>query len=146
MTAQHVYNPDRPVLFFDGICHLCHRAVQVVAHYDKKEIFFFASLQSPAGREAIEHLRRTGGISPDSLLVYEKGRYYYKSGAIIRIAEILGGKWKIPALLLKMLPRFIRDGAYRLIARYRYRIWGRKDSCTLSGKRWEGRVLHDRIL
>lgn len=128
-----------PVLLFDGVCNLCNRTVQFIIRHDRKKQFRFASLQSAAGREAKGML---AGAAPDSVLLYEQGRIYQKSGAALRVAARLGGIWRLAAVFW-LLPRFLRDAVYDYIARHRYRWFGRQDACLLPAPGLKDRFLED---
>jgi predicted DCC family thiol-disulfide oxidoreductase YuxK len=135
LTAQ-----EGPVLLFDGVCNLCNRTVQFVIRHDKKQLFRFASLQSPTGQEALQLLATEKGMSPDSVVLYYQGRFYIKSTAALRVAWLLGGFWRL-AEIFRLLPRFIRDAVYDWIARNRYKWFGKKDACMLPSPGLKERFL-----
>lgn len=114
-------------LFYDGTCALCHGAVRFVLAHDREgRAFRFAPLDSPAFRAlAPAELRVT---LPDSLVVAtEDGRLLTRSEAVLHLLERLGGGWRVLAGLSRLVPRRLRDAAYDLVARVRYRVFGRKD-------------------
>jgi predicted DCC family thiol-disulfide oxidoreductase YuxK len=116
-----------PLVLFDGVCNLCSRSVQTILRHDRQARFRFASLQSPLG----EKLRDDLGIDRekvDSVILVEGGRWYKESDAALRIAHGLGGLWKAFGIL-RLVPRPLRDAAYRLIARNRYRWFGKTETC-----------------
>ncbi len=118
-----------PLVLFDGVCNLCNRSVQFIIERDPDARFRFASLQSPLG----EKLRAKLGIDPqavDSVILVEGDRWSKESDAALRIARELRGAWKALALL-RVIPRPLRDAGYRLIARNRYRWFGRQETCWL---------------
>jgi predicted DCC family thiol-disulfide oxidoreductase YuxK len=130
---------EHPIVLFDGVCNLCNRSVQFIIERDPEGRFRFASLQSGLGEE----LRARFGIDPqevDSVLLVEGDRWYKESDAALRIARGLGGAWKA-LWALRVLPRFLRDGAYRLIARNRYRWFGKQETCWLPTPELRGRFL-----
>ena len=131
---------EGPVLFFDGVCNLCNRTVQFVIRRDKKKLFRFASLQSPAGQEALQLLAGEKGVSPDSVVLYYKGKFYIKSAAALKTAAFLGGIWRMAAAGW-LLPRFIRNAIYDWIARHRYKWFGKKDACMLPSPELRERFL-----
>ena len=116
-----------PVIFFDGVCNFCNSSVQFIIRHDKKKQFLFAPLQSELGQEAIIQFP---GVAPDSVILYNDGKFYSKSDATLRIARMLDGGWKMCYAGI-VLPRFIRNAMYDLMAHNRYRWWGRKDSCMI---------------
>lgn len=121
-------HPDR-LLLFDGVCNLCNGAVQFIIERDKEARFRFASLQSKVGEEVL----RANNLRTDefaSFIYLRKGRTLMRSDAALNIARDLGGAWKL-AYGFIIVPRFIRDAVYNLVARNRYRWFGRKDECWL---------------
>jgi predicted DCC family thiol-disulfide oxidoreductase YuxK len=128
-----------PLVLFDGVCNLCNRSVQMILRHDRKARFRFASLQSPLG----EKLRDELGIDRekvDSVVLVEGGRWYQESDAALRIANGLGGPWKAFGIF-RLVPRPLRDAAYRLIARNRYRWFGKTETCWVPTPELRGRFL-----
>lgn len=119
--------PPQLVIFFDGVCNLCTGSVQFIIKHDPKQYFRFASLQSELGQQFLQQ----NGLSADtfdSFIVWENGKYYTESTAALRVARKLSGLW--PGLyVFILLPAFIRNSVYRLIARNRYRWFGKKETC-----------------
>jgi predicted DCC family thiol-disulfide oxidoreductase YuxK len=122
-------NARPPLLLFDGVCNLCHGAVQWILARDRKQVFRFASLQSRVGREALAEAGFTGP-TPESVVVIEDGQVYLAGNAALRVASILGGVWSAAAVF-RIIPRPIRDGIYHWIARNRYRWFGKKEACPM---------------
>jgi len=120
-----------PIILFDGMCNLCSRAVRVVLKRDRHKEFRFAAMQSAAGRELLkQHGLPERGV--DYLVLVEGGRAYVKSDAVIRIASRLTGPWRCWAAVVRLVPRFLRDFKYDFIARFRYRLFGKRSSCLLA--------------
>ena len=126
---------SNPILLYDGVCGLCNRLVQFILRHDRKSIFRFASLQSPlAARILARH-----GVNPTDLdTVYvainrelPDESLLSRSDAVLFVLKQLDSLWRAAALLLQLLPKFLRDPAYNAVARRRYRIFGRSDVCTL---------------
>jgi predicted DCC family thiol-disulfide oxidoreductase YuxK len=130
--------PANLIVLFDGVCNLCSGSVQFIIRRDPGARFRFASLQSPVG----ERLRAELGINPalDSVFLVEDGRWYKESDAALRIAHGLGGPWKLLGIF-RLIPRLLRDRAYRLIARNRYRWFGKMEACWLPTPELRGRFL-----
>jgi predicted DCC family thiol-disulfide oxidoreductase YuxK len=126
-------------VLFDGLCNLCSSSVQFIIKHDSKVYFRFASLQSPLG----EHQLRKMGLPANqlySVVLIKEGRSFQKSDAALEIARHLDGVW--PALyIFKIIPRFIRDGIYRIIANNRYTWFGKKDSCMMPTPELKSRFL-----
>ena len=124
-----------PIILYDGVCGLCNRFVQFVLKRDRRDRFRFAALQSNFAREIL----RQHDLNPDSLdtvyLVLEHGqvseRLLVRNDAVIAVLEELGGMGRVWAKLLGLLPKAFRDWRYDLIARNRYRIFGKHPSCPL---------------
>src|SRR5271163_1546869 len=114
------------MLFYDGHCGLCHRAVKYVLKHDRSgNVFRFAPLLGETFESKVPASRRTG--LPDSVVVLTTdGRLLVRSDAFIHILRRLGGFWRVISAIIAAIPRVIRDGVYNLIARVRYRIFGRR--------------------
>lgn len=122
--------PDKFIVLFDGVCNLCNRSVQFIIRRDDKEKFLFASLQSEAGKALLQQFHLPSDADPESIILIKGQAVYRYSSAVLQIARNLGGVWSL-AYAFIILPRFVRDGIYKFIARNRYRWFGRQDSCML---------------
>jgi predicted DCC family thiol-disulfide oxidoreductase YuxK len=123
---------DREILFYDGTCALCHRAVKFVLRHDREgQLFHFAPLGGERFLGKIPPEQRAG--LPDSVVLRTKdGRLLVRSDAFLYICKRIGGGWKILAGALRLIPKPVRDHGYDLVARVRYRIFGRtEDWCPL---------------
>ena len=121
---------QRPVILFDGVCNLCNSAVQWVIERDKEGRFDFASLQSDAARRELLKVMGAKEIDelPDSIVLLDSDGIHTRSAAALRIVRGLGAPFALLRLGI-VLPRPIRDAIYDLIARNRYRWFGRRDTC-----------------
>ena len=119
------------VLSFDGICVLCNGFVRFLAARDRQGRLRFASSESPAG-SAIFIADGQDPNHPVTVVLVDGERRYVESEAIIRSVAALGGAWRLAAIV-RVVPGFLRDAIYRLIARNRYRWFGRLDRCPLPG-------------
>lgn len=117
------------VIVFDGVCNLCNSTVDWVMRHDKRQLFKFASLQSAYGAQVKARFGLPADYS-NSVLLVESGRLYAKSDAALRIAFLLGGFWKALSLL-RVLPLFLRNPIYDIIARNRYAWFGKRNTCRL---------------
>jgi predicted DCC family thiol-disulfide oxidoreductase YuxK len=118
------------VVLYDGTCGLCSRAVRFIAGHDRAGRFRFAALGSDIGDEIL-HGARVPPLLPDSVILVEAdGAVLVESDAALEILAHLDGPARHLARL-RVVPRALRDGAYRTIARTRYRIFGRHDVCEL---------------
>lgn len=120
---------DSPVIVFDGVCLLCSRWVGFVLRRDRAARIRFAAMQSASGRAL---LARYGldADDPLSFLYVADGRGYQDSDAILRVLTSFGGAWRL-AGAARVIPRVLRDLGYRLIARNRYRWFGRREVCLV---------------
>ena len=129
---------DRIVLF-DGVCNLCSGAVQFILKHEKNDTLKFASLQSDIGKDILEHYH----IDPkrtDSIVYVENESAYVKSKAVLKIAHHLKYPYRIFSFF-GFIPAFIANWKYDLVARYRYKLFGRKDECWLPHPGWKERFL-----
>ena len=134
-----------PIILYDGVCGLCNRLVQFLLRHDKHGRLRFASLQSDF---AAKVLNRHGidAKDLDTLHVVEHysdpdERVLQRSDAILRAGRELGGMWSVLATLGKVVPRPWRDLFYRLVARNRYRMFGKYDTCMLPDPNQRSRFL-----
>jgi predicted DCC family thiol-disulfide oxidoreductase YuxK len=127
------------VLLFDGVCNLCSGAVRFIIPRDPRGRFRFASLQSAAGERLLAELR-IDRQALDSIILVEHGHWYAESDAVLRIANLLGGAWRLFGVF-RLIPRPLRDRLYRLVARHRYRWFGRKEVCWLPTPELRARFL-----
>lgn len=117
----------QPVIFFDGVCNLCNASVQFVIKHDKKNYFRFSALQ---GKYAEKFLPKFN-VKPEelvSILLLEQGRLYTKSSSALRVVKRLNGLWPLLYVFI-IVPKFIRDWVYDIVAKNRYKWWGRQESC-----------------
>lgn len=130
---------DAPIVLFDGVCNLCNRYVQFLVERDDAGVFHFASLQSDVGRTLLaEHDRPTDEL--ESVVLIEDGRCYEKSSAVLRIAYLLGGGYRL-LWPFRFLPRWLRDRAYDFVANRRYSWFGKRDQCMVPSGDLESRFL-----
>ena len=119
---------ETPVILFDGVCNLCNGAVNFIIRRDVHKIFRFAALQSDAGTKLREQYGIEGEL--ESILLIMGGRVYKMSDAALKIAAQLS----LPYSLLYgfiIVPPFIRNAVYKLIARNRYKWFGKQESCMM---------------
>ena len=115
------------IILFDGVCNLCGNSVSLLIKYDKNNIFRFAAMQTKAGERIMQKYRILNDRK--SIILIKEGTVFYKSDAIIEIAKQIKG-W--PSILKYgfLFPKFLRDGIYDLIAKNRYFLFGKKDTCS----------------
>lgn len=116
------------IILFDGVCNLCNGFVHRIIAADKNDYFRFASLQSEAGQSLLKNHPNLQDLK--SIVYLDNGKIYTKSTAAIKISSHLGFTWKILQLGY-ILPVFLRDGIYNIIAKNRYKWFGKKDQCMV---------------
>ncbi|MGH9546783.1 MAG: thiol-disulfide oxidoreductase DCC family protein [Terriglobales bacterium] len=130
-----------PVLLYDGVCGLCNRVVQFVLKRDPSARIRFASLQSDY---AARILQPHGLDSRDLNTIYfidQSGKVLARSSAVISILRELGGRWRALAVALSIFPKPLRDWGYGVVARHRYRVFGRHETCVLPEQKYQSRFL-----
>lgn len=132
-------DPQFPIVLFDGVCNLCNGSVQFIIKRDPKKQFRFASLQSPAGQALLDRFGLEAA-KLDSVVLVEGDRCHVKSSAALQIAGRLGGGWPLLAGL-RVIPRFLRDAVYDMIARRRYRWFGKAEACLIPSPALKERFL-----
>ncbi|WP_066806873.1 thiol-disulfide oxidoreductase DCC family protein [Sphingomonas asaccharolytica] len=130
---------NRPIIVFDAECLLCSANAQFVLDHDRRGRFLLASMQGEAGSA---FYRRFGidPADPDTLIVVEGDRVRRDSDAILAIWAGLGWPWRAGAMF-RVVPRLLRDPVYRWVARNRYRLFGRRDTCWLPDPAFRDRML-----
>jgi predicted DCC family thiol-disulfide oxidoreductase YuxK len=132
------------VLLYDGSCGFCDAYVQLVLRHDRKQSLKFAALQSDFGRRIVQ--RHPALASVDSVVWFEPGSPGHeetaltKSDAILRVTGYLGGRWTL-ALSARIVPRFIRDQVYDLVARHRHHLPGLRQQCVIPPPESRARFL-----
>jgi predicted DCC family thiol-disulfide oxidoreductase YuxK len=124
------HDDGAPIIVFDGVCVLCSRWVDFILKHDRAERFRLAAMQGQQGRALlISH-----GLSPDdpsSFLLVQDGQGFSDTDAIARVLQQLGGRWRVASKLLRVVPKGLRDPAYRWVARHRYRLFGKRELCRI---------------
>jgi predicted DCC family thiol-disulfide oxidoreductase YuxK len=124
MPGSHA-SPPHTIVFFDGVCGLCHGFVDFLVRRDTARVLRYAPLQ---GTTAAEFARLPRDL--DSVIVADGERVLVKSDAALTVLYRLGGFWRLSAVA-RVVPRVLRDAAYDLVARHRYRWFGTRDACRL---------------
>tara|TARA_B100002052_G_C15855809_1_gene587425 strand:- start:362 stop:784 length:423 start_codon:yes stop_codon:yes gene_type:complete len=122
-TAENV------IVLFDGVCNMCVESVQFIINRDKKDIFRFASIQSVIGKKLIKQ-HSIDVKKNDSIIVIKDQSIKYRSSAVLFILCYLQTIWKI-FLVAYVVPYPIRDFFYKIIARKRYSLFGKKNKCMI---------------
>ena len=145
MLRPGVIDTSNPIILYDGICGLCNRLNQFVLRRDRNDRFRFAALQSEFAGKVL----RRQGVNPQALdtmyllLNYSQPdeRLVARSDAAVQILAELGVVWRALALIAQLLPRWFRDRAYNLVARNRYQLFGKFQTCQIPDERYRGKFL-----
>jgi predicted DCC family thiol-disulfide oxidoreductase YuxK len=127
------------IIVFDGVCNLCNGAVNFIIDRDPQNRFRFVAMQSETGRELLTRYPSAAG-PVDSIVLIKEGQSYVRSDAALEIARQLSGIWPL-LTVFRILPRFLRDWGYDLIARNRYLFFGRQDACRIPTPELKARFL-----
>jgi predicted DCC family thiol-disulfide oxidoreductase YuxK len=130
--------PDDDVILYDGVCVFCSRWIRFVAMRDTDRRFRFTAIQSDYGRR----LAQAFGIDPedpDTNAVVHGGVAYFKSDAALTVlSQLPGWGW---VSVLRSVPKVLRDAVYNLVARNRYRIFGKYEACFVPDESFRARVI-----
>ena len=121
------FMPSALIVVFDAQCLLCNGWVRFLLRHDRRGVFRFASIQGRTG-QALLHQAGLQGTGLQTLLLVDGAHSWQHSGAILRILHHLGWPWRA-AWLGWVVPAALRDALYRLIARHRYWLFGRSETC-----------------
>lgn len=131
---------ERSVILFDGVCNLCNGAVQFVIRRDKNKNFAFASLQSDGGRQLLlEHGQLLNNAG--SFVLIEHGQAYLRSEGALRVIKKLNFPWSL-LYVFKIIPLFMRDFVYNLVAKNRYKWFGKQEMCMTPTPELKSRFLN----
>jgi predicted DCC family thiol-disulfide oxidoreductase YuxK len=145
-TSPSASGPPGPVLLYDGECGLCNRFVRLLLRLDARAVLHFAALQGP---EAQSFLRDHGLPTADfdSLVLVpdwahrERPEFLLRTDALVAAFRAIGGALAELLAMIRIVPTPLRDGAYRVVARVRYRIFGPWKSCPLPRPEWGSRFI-----
>jgi len=118
----------QPVILFDGFCNLCNGTVNFLIKKDRKKQFRFIPLQSEKGKSLIQKFQIP--IETDSVILIKFNTVFFESDAVIEIAGMLNYPWKM-GVIARFIPKKIRNKLYQLIAKNRYRWFGKRESCRV---------------
>ena len=119
------------IVLFDGVCNLCDNTVLLLIKYDKNNQLHFAAQQTNAGLKIMNEYGINTNTS--SVIFIKNDTVYFKSEAIIEIAKLLKG-WPRILIVGRILPLNVRNWIYDLIAKYRYKVFGKKNECAIPSK------------
>jgi predicted DCC family thiol-disulfide oxidoreductase YuxK len=120
---------NHAIILFDGVCNFCNSRINFIIRHDKRDYFRFAPLQSETAKKILgeNHLP---AMTLDSFILIENGKTFDRTSAALRIAKHLSGGWSLFYGFI-IVPPFIRDVFYKIVAKNRYKWWGKKDSCMI---------------
>lgn len=127
------------ILLFDGYCNLCNGLVKFVIKRDTRNRILFTPLTSDKGKSMLEEAGLESNNS-DTVVFFSDGKYYIKSMAILKLLKTIGGGWKFFYMFI-VIPRFLRDFIYDIIARNRNRIFGKSETCLIPDTKTANRFM-----
>jgi len=128
----------RSIVYYDGACNLCNNTVKWVLKHERAPVLYFATLQKL--REHNVNNTPTSLLEANSVVLWHEGKYYTQSEAVMQIALLMGGPYRL-ARLGYLVPAFLRNALYQLIARNRHQWFGTTTSCLLPSHAHKGRFL-----
>lgn len=117
------------IILFDGFCNLCCFSVQFIIKRDSESQFKFAPIQSIIGQELISQFK-ISSLKVDTIIYFKDDKYFLRSSAVLNILRDIGGGWKLLYGFM-IVPKFFRDFLYQMIAKTRYRLFGKKEICMI---------------
>ncbi|MFN4123746.1 MAG: thiol-disulfide oxidoreductase DCC family protein [Flavobacteriales bacterium] len=129
MHKTEKYPTDLSIVFFDGYCNLCNRSVDFLIRKDKHRKLHFASQQSEFTLAFFKNLNFDTSTA-DSIIFYHQGRFYLKTSAVLKIMSVLGFPYNLMAVFF-VIPKFLRNALYNLIAANRYKWFGKRSTCRV---------------
>lgn len=127
------------LLLFDGVCNLCDQSVQWVLAHDRRGVVHFCSIQSEIGSKLYRELG-FDPTEPHSMILITPEGSFTQSDAALQLARLMGGRWAW-LVIVKIIPRPLRDLAYRFVAANRYRFFGKKEACMMPRPEWRERFI-----
>ena len=128
-----------PIILFDGVCNFCNRTINIILKYDKVAHFQFAASQSNAAIDIMQAFK-IEQIAIASVILIDQEKVYTKTDAVIQIAAHLKG-WPRLFSIIRFIPKPIRDFGYDLIAKNRYAIFGKRETCRIPDESIRNRFL-----
>jgi len=128
------------LIIFDGVCNLCSGFIKFIFKIEKNHILKFTNFQNPNINNILENFKNTDSKKLDSVFFIKDNKLYKKSDAILKISK----NFKFPLNLISytsFIPKFIRDLCYDLIAKNRYKLFGKKETCFLPNKNQINRFI-----
>jgi predicted DCC family thiol-disulfide oxidoreductase YuxK len=130
-------NENHNIILFDGVCNLCEASIQFIIKHDHKNYFHFASQTSNIGKELLKDYDLE---EVDSIVFVSNTKAYIHSDAVLEVSKNLDGYSK-HLYFFRYIPKVLRDAIYRFLAKYRYKVFGKKDSCMMPSNELKDRFL-----
>lgn len=130
---------EKGIVLFDGVCNFCNSSVNFIIRKDNKDHFRFLPLQSEKGKSIVTRFK----LDPENLqtvILLENGKIYTRSTAALRVVKRLRGGWKLMYAFV-IVPPVVRDFFYNIIAKNRYRWWGKREACMVPTPRVKKKFL-----
>ncbi len=118
---------QRPVIFFDGVCGLCNTFVDLIIRIDTQKKFYFSPLQGSLAKSILSNEQTT---DLKSVVLVSDEKIFIKSQAVLEIFKQIGGFWML-IIIFKIFPNFVLNIFYDVIAKYRYKFFGKKETCRI---------------
>ena len=131
-------NDNLRIILFDGVCKICDRSMLFIIKRDPHKKFVFASLQSDIGQRLVVQHSLPNDL--ETMILIENDTFYIQSDAVMRIVKELNGLWPIFGIFHK-LPKVVRDYAYKMFSKNRYRLFGKKEHCEIPSEDVQSRFL-----
>jgi predicted DCC family thiol-disulfide oxidoreductase YuxK len=142
--AEHFAIEGRSVLLYDGVCALCNGIVSLLLRHDKLEKLRYVPLQSALGREILSRFGQqsfTDGVVLVTDALTPRACLYLRSDAVAAALQLLSTPWRLLGRALMLVPRPLREWSYGIVARFRYRLFGRYSSCPIPAPNQRSRLL-----
>lgn len=140
-SVETILKTKTPVVIFDGKCNLCSTVVKFTLRHEEEERFNFAPIESDIGQELLDRFDYDMDEN-DSFVIIDKGDIYDRSSASVRLLKGLESPLPLLGTFLKLVPKYLRDKAYRVVADSRYKLFGKRESCMVPEKRFKSRFLN----
>jgi predicted DCC family thiol-disulfide oxidoreductase YuxK len=129
---------DYNIVLFDGVCNFCESSVKFIIEHDTLKHFYFMTQSS---KEAQDFIQQHKLEELDTIILFSKNKIYTHSDAALEITKALNG-WYRHLYLFRFIPKFIRDIIYKVIAKYRYSFFGKKENCMIPNDEILSRFLN----
>ncbi len=136
MGSNSILIAKRKIVLFDSSCLLCSKTVQILLKIDKKQILTFASLSSKLGTEITSNI----DLKVASVVFSNQGKISVKSNALLNVCWQLGFPYNVLSIFY-IIPEFLRNGVYDLIAKHRVSWFGKTNKCIINNKEMEHRII-----